>query len=378
MAGIYLHIPYCKQACLYCNFHFSTSLKTRNDFVCALLKEAELQKEYLKAEPVETIYFGGGTPSLLTSNEISAILEKLYSSFAVDKEAEVTLEANPDDVNAELLKSWKDAGINRLSIGIQSFFDEDLRWMNRAHNAAEARDCIRAAQDQGFSNISLDLIYGSPDLTDERWQKNLAMALELSVPHLSCYALTLEPKTALFKLVKDKKTPGPDPDIQARQFILMVEALEGSGYEHYEISNFALPGKRSRHNSAYWQGKKYLGLGPSAHSYDGQSRQWNIASNQSYIQSIRKNQVPFEREELSTIQKINEYIMISLRTTEGIDLACVSESFGRVVSKSLAEMTEPYIRNQKMENRNEKLILTKEGKLFADGIAAALFFTDHV
>jgi oxygen-independent coproporphyrinogen III oxidase len=378
MAGIYLHIPYCKQACLYCNFHFSTSLKTRNDFVSALLKETELQREYLRGEPIETIYFGGGTPSLLTKEEFQAILEKLFCSFEVDPDAEITLEANPDDFSLGQLRSWKGAGINRLSIGVQSFFEEDLRWMNRAHTAAQAVNCIRSALDQDFLNISIDLIYGSPSLTDERWERNLATATGLAIPHLSCYALTLEPKTAMYNLVKENKMPGPDPDQQAGQFLILVEALEKAGYEHYEISNFALPGKRSRHNSAYWQGKKYLGLGPSAHSFDGGSRQWNIAANGPYIQSLKNNLLPFEKEELNKTQIINEYIMISLRTAEGIDLARVSESFGPWVSQTLFELADPYIRNSRLEHRNEKLILTKEGKLFADGIAAALFFMDHV
>jgi oxygen-independent coproporphyrinogen-3 oxidase len=378
MAGIYLHIPYCKQACLYCNFHFSTSIKSRNDFVSALLKESLLQKEYLQGERIETIYFGGGTPSLLANEELVAIIENLYSIFDIDEDSEITLEANPDDISAVQLRNWRKAGINRLSIGVQSFFEEDLRWMNRAHSADQAASCIQSALSGGFSNISIDLIYGSPGLTDERWEQNLSKAVAMAIPHLSCYALTLEPKTAMYHLVSEKKMLPPDPDKQAAQFSYMMEALETEGYEHYEISNFALSGKRSRHNSAYWQGKNYLGLGPSAHSFDGKSRQWNVAANGPYIRSLINNQVPFEIELLNQEQKINEYIMISLRTSEGLDLTWVSEQFGEPVRQTIVEMAASFIGAKRLEKKNEKLLLTKEGKLFADGIAASLFFRDRV
>jgi oxygen-independent coproporphyrinogen-3 oxidase len=377
MAGIYLHIPYCKQACLYCNFHFSTSLKTRNDFVTALLKEMDLQKHYLGEEPVETIYFGGGTPSLLTKTEIQVILEKLYAVFEVGADTEITLEANPDDITEAELQNWIRAGVNRLSIGVQSFFQEDLVWMNRAHNATQAIRSIMSAKEQGIDNISIDLIYGTPDLSNEAWQENLSTALGLGIPHLSCYALTLEPNTALYHLIKQKKTPDLDSDKQANQFLLMSEILEKAGYEHYEISNFALPKKRSRHNTAYWLGKKYLGLGPSAHSYNGQYRQWNIASNLGYIQAITENRPAFAKEELTQTQQINEYIMISLRTTEGIDLKKIADNFGTQTSQTLYTMARPYLKDLRLQQRNENLVLTREGKLFADGIAASLFFTDH-
>lgn len=380
MAGIYLHIPFCKQACHYCNFHFSTSLKTRNDFVAALLKETGLQQEYLNGEPVETIYLGGGTPSLLDFPELQAILEKLYHTFNIAEGAEITLEANPDDMDLLKIKAWKKAGINRLSIGIQSFFNEDLRWMNRAHNALQAIDSIEAAQAEGFSNISIDLIYGGPTLSDEHWQQNVEQAIALQISHLSCYALTVEPKTALSKMIAGRKTMAVNPDDQARQFLLLMQWLEAAGYEHYEISNFARPGKRSRHNTAYWsagadgRGKKYLGLGPSAHSYNGTSRQWNISNNAVYIQSINENRVPFEKEELTTVQTLNEYIMTSLRTMEGISLDHISEHFGSSAAETLVSMARPHIGNLKLKNERERLVLTREGKLFADGIAADLFF----
>src|SRR5258707_10715412 len=285
MAGIYLHIPFCRQACHYCNFHFSTSLHRKNDFVSALLKEMEARRDYIGPAAVETIYLGGGTPSLLTEEELGRILDKLHALFPIAHGAEVTLEANPDDMAASaILKSWKQAGINRLSIGVQSFFEEDLRWMNRVHNAGQALKSIRQAQEAGLDNLSIDLIYGTPGLSDLRWEKNVEQAFLLGIPHLSCYALTIEPRTALDTMIRQHKKEDVDPDDQARQFLLLMDWIKAAGYEHYEISNFAQPGRRSRHNTSYWQGKPYLGLGPSAHSYDGiVSRQWNVANNALYI-----------------------------------------------------------------------------------------------
>ena len=374
MAGIYIHIPYCKKACNYCNFHFSTSLKGRNDFVAALLKEMELQKEYLQQEPIETIYFGGGTPSLLSEDELMAIFEKLFLTFSIDSDAEITLEANPDDISVTNTKHWKRAGVNRLSIGVQSFFEKDLQWMNRAHNAAQALNSVRTAQDQSLHNISIDLIYGTPTLTDDNWQKNVEQAISLAVPHLSCYALTVEPNTALNKMILQKKVENIHPDDQARQFVLLMQWMEKAGYEHYEISNFTIAGKRSRHNSSYWQGKKYLGMGPSAHSYNGISRQWNIANNNLYILSLAKNELSFEKEILTDVQLLNEYIMTSLRTKEGIDLNYLSDQFNPSARKIIETKSGKYIKDLKLKEETSRLILTKEGKLFADGIAADLFF----
>ncbi len=376
MAGIYLHIPFCKQACHYCNFHFSTSMKSKNDFVAALLKETGLKREYLQQEVVETIYFGGGTPSLLTHDDLNRILEKLRHEFDISSTAEITFEANPDDISRAKVNEWKQAGINRLSIGVQSFFEEDLQWMNRAHNARQALSSIKMARDGGLDNISIDFIYGAPGLTDERWEKNISQAIDLHIPHLSCYALTVERNTALSKMIHLKKKEDIDPDDQSRQFLLLMARMATAGYEHYEISNFALPGKRSRHNSAYWQGKKYLGLGPSAHSYNIVSRQWNISNNIAYIQSLEKNELLFEKEILTSTQSLNEFIMVSLRTNEGIDLNYVAEKFGLPASNKLEKNIEPYIKNSKVKKVNAKILLTDEGKLFADGIAAALFFVE--
>jgi len=373
MAGIYLHIPFCRQACHYCNFHFSTSLNGKNDFVTALLKEIALQQGYIGGDSVETVYFGGGTPSLLAAEELETILGSLRTIFQPVPGAEITLEANPDDMDALKLRAWKKAGINRLSIGVQSFFEDDLRWMNRAHTAGQAIESIRLAQEEGFDNSSIDLIYGGPTLPDPRWKANVKQAIALGIPHLSCYALTVEPRTALDSMIRGKKVAPVDPDAQARQFLLLMDWLGEAGYEQYEISNFALPGHRSRHNSSYWQGKKYLGLGPSAHSFDGLSRQWNIANNAQYTASLQKGVLLFEKEELTPVQQLNEYIMISLRTMEGCDLEVVADRWGAGIAKDLRDGSGQYIREGKMEVRNEKLVLTKEGRLLADGIAAELF-----
>lgn len=372
MAGIYIHIPFCRQACHYCNFHFSTSLKLQNDFLAALLKEIVLQRSFLAGETVETIYFGGGTPSLLSKEELLSILTALQQHFTIHPGAEITLEANPDDITEAALTGWQQAGISRLSIGIQSFFEEDLQWMNRAHTAQQAFDNLQLARSR-FSNITIDLIYGTPGLTDDKWQQNVATALSLQIPHLSCYALTVEPKTALDAMIRAKKSPAVNSEDQARQFLLLMDWLKQAGYEHYEISNFALRGQRSRHNSSYWQGKKYLGLGPSAHSYDGKDRQWNIANNALYIQSLHNNTVPFEKEILTETQRLNEYIMTSLRTSEGISLQYVQQLSGETISRLIKESSRRYIDQALMIEENDHYKLTQEGKLFADGIAGDLF-----
>ena len=369
MAGIYIHIPFCKQACYYCNFHFSTSLRYKNDLAAALLKEIELQKKYLENESIETIYFGGGTPSLLEIEDIKSQIEKIKSLFPVSENAEVTLEANPDDITEEKLISWKEIGINRLSIGIQSFYDDDLKWMNRAHNSKQAMDNLLLAK-KYFNNITIDLIYGIPQLTNERWKQNVETAISFNIPHLSCYALTVEQKTPLFKMIREHQSEDVNPDKQSEQFLLLMHWLEEAGYEHYEISNFAKPGFRSQHNSSYWQGKKYLGLGPSAHSFNEKSRQWNISNNSIYIDSINNGIIPFEKEELNNTQRLNEYIMTSLRTMEGLDLNKVDRS----TSDKLQAASKKYIDSGLMKLTDEHLRLTNEGKLLADGIAAALFF----
>ena len=369
MSGIYIHIPFCRQACHYCNFHFSTSLRYKNELIDALLKEIELQRRNFNDDAINTVYFGGGTPSLCSIEDINTIVTRLRAYFNIVSTAEITLEANPDDITAEKLEGWKHSGINRLSIGIQSFFEEDLAWMNRAHNASQAVDCLQLAI-KNFNNITVDLIYGSPGLTMDKWKQNVDTVLNLGIPHLSCYALTVEPKTPLDKMIRQAQSPPVDPDIQSEQFLLLMDWLERAGYEHYEISNFARPGHRSQHNSSYWQGKNYLGLGPSAHSFDGQARWWNIANNNKYIESINNGIVPFEKEILTAVQKKNEYTMISLRTAEGLGLLRFDEE-GR---QHLATRSQKYINEGYLLLADGFLKLTRRGKLLADGIAADLFF----
>lgn len=373
MAGIYIHIPFCRRACHYCNFHFSTSLQLKNEFIEALVKETELQKDYLKGQPVNTIYFGGGTPSILPISDLQLLIESLKKYFTVISEAEITLEANPDDIDDEKLQEWKSSGINRFSIGIQSFVDEDLQWMNRVHDSRQAIRSVKKVQDAGFDNFTIDLIYGTPTLTDEQWKANLEKAIELNVPHLSCYALTVEPRTALDTMIRQHKKEDIDTEKQAKQFSILLDMAEQAGYEQYEISNFAKPGFRSRHNSSYWQQEHYLGLGPSAHSYNGISRQWNVSNNALYIQSIKTEKLPFEMEELTEKQKLNEYIMTALRTIEGIDINYVNEKWKMKNEESLLARFNKYILSGKGEMKNGKLVLTKEGKFLADGIAADLF-----
>lgn len=372
MAGIYLHIPFCKQACHYCNFHFSTSTVLKDKFVAALLQEIELTKKYVD-EGISTIYFGGGTPSILDLSDIALILQALHKNWAVDANAEITLEANPDDITIEKLTGWKSLGINRLSIGVQSFFEEDLVWMNRVHTAMQAEECIALATQAGFDNLTIDLIYGTPTLSDAHWKKNVDMAMGLNIAHLSCYALTVEPKTALEKLIANQTKPNINPETQARHFELLMQWTEEAGYEHYEISNFAKPGKRSRHNSAYWQGKSYLGLGPSAHSYNGYARRWNVSNNAVYIASLMKNELPYEEEILTKQQQMNEYVMTSLRTMEGINLSKIKEDFGEKLCDEMLQSAAKYMNSGNLIVEQNWIKTTPKGKLLADGIAAALF-----
>ena len=346
--------------------------------IAALIKEINLSSNYLlndksETEIIETIYFGGGTPSLLTNDDLENLLKAIKNNHLLSDKAEITIEANPDDINKEKLAAWKEAGINRLSIGIQSFQQKDLEWMNRVHNSVQALDSILLAKKSGFNNFSLDLIYGTPGLTDEEWKMNVEQVINLDAPHIACYALTVEPKTALQKMIHLKKRVDVDTDQQARQFLLLMKWMKEAGYEHYEISNFAKPGYRSKHNSSYWQGKKYIGIGPSAHSYDGKCRRWNVANNALYIQSIKNNIIPFEEEKLTNVERLNEYIMTSLRTIEGLDLKPIENNFSIKERKRIEDSVVDYINKKMIVCNNEKLLLTDEGKLFADGIAADLF-----
>ena len=342
-----------------------------------MVKEISITSNLLndgKSDFIETIYFGGGTPSILNADDLKKIVAALHNKFSIAPAAEITLEANPDDINTTRLLEWKSIGINRLSVGIQSFLEEELKWMNRAHTAEESLRCMEEITAAGFTSFSIDLIYGSPLLSNEQWKKNVEIVIEKKIPHISCYALTVEPKTALAKMIAQHKKAAVDADKQAEQFLLLMQWMQQAGYEHYEISNFSLPGMRSQHNSSYWQGKPYYGFGPSAHSFDGKSRRWNIANNALYIQSLKKNIISFEEEILNPTQQLNEYIMTSLRTMEGLDLKKVEHDFGKNFNNKLQQASIKWKNGNKLKTRNSKLILTNEGKLFADGIAADLFF----
>ncbi len=373
MAGIYLHIPFCKQACNYCNFHFSTSLRLKDEFLAALRQEMAMQREYLQGEPLDTIYLGGGTPSLLSYGELMQLFETLHTHFKVSDSPEITLEANPDDLSVEYLTTLRKTPVNRLSIGIQSFAEEDLRYMNRAHNAIEARACIEYAQDKGFDNLTIDLIYGAPTTTHKQWERNLKAIFDYDIPHVSCYALTVEPRTALENHVRRGLTAAPSEDKAAEQFETLMTLMRKYGYVHYEISNFAQPNRFARHNSNYWRGVSYLGLGPSAHSFDGKSRQWNVANNAQYIKSIQANQVPFTREELTINQQYNEYVMTSLRTIWGCDPQHIAEKFGKKMLKHFNKQILPHVQNKTIETDDKCYFLTDKGRFLADGIASDLF-----
>lgn len=340
--------------------------------VAAIAREAVIRKDFIPHQ-VSTIYFGGGTPSLLSADELMLIIETITSHFSLVPGAEITLEANPDDISSNKLQEWKKTGINRLSIGIQSFFEEDLQWMNRAHNAQQAKDCILLAQQAGFHNLTIDLIYGTPGLSNEKWISNIETAIALKIPHLSCYALTVEPNTSLDKLIQKGNKADVDQQGQAIHFDLLVARLEAIGFEHYEISNFALPGFRSRHNSSYWQGKPYLGLGPSAHSFSGSIRQWNISNNALYLKSMEQGLVSFEAEQLTDDQQLNEYIMTSLRTMEGCSLKLIEEKWGKKNAAAVKNAAQKYLKEETVYLSGNHLTLTKKGKFLADGIAAELF-----
>jgi len=413
MAGIYIHIPFCKQACYYCDFHFSASLTRKGELVASLCKELVYRKKEI-SQPIETIYFGGGTPSLLTMEELQLLMDTIYSNFAVVETPEITLEANPDDLMSPraqsrgLFDTYIKIGINRLSIGIQSFFEEELQLMNRAHNAEEAKKCLSIAS-QYFENISIDLIYGIPGLSDEKWEENLAIACGYKVPHISSYALTVEPRTALFKFIKQGKIPPVEDAVSKRQYLILVDRLKKEGFVNYEFSNFGKEGYFSKNNTAYWQGKPYIGIGPSAHSFDGHTRSWNVSNNIKYIKSIAKGALPIERETLTITDKYNEYMMTGLRTMWGVSFKKVENDFGKkyldyllqqikiplnegfleIAFASKAKQSFDVYEKQNYNNeitsspqkegtpRNDKVLkITKKGKFLSDGISSDLFWID--
>ncbi|MFZ0488955.1 MAG: radical SAM family heme chaperone HemW [Salegentibacter sp.] len=371
--GIYLHIPFCKQACHYCDFHFSTSLKKKDQLVEMLCRELELRKNELPQGKIETIYFGGGTPSLLQPEELQKIFDTIYANFDISEYPEITLEANPDDLSEEKIKMLEASKVNRLSIGVQSFFEEDLKLMNRAHNSEEALKSIKLAR-QYFDNISIDLIYGIPGMNVERWKENLQITLDLGVPHVSSYALTVEPNTALKKFIEKGKVKPVDDEMAKTHFEILVETLVNAGFEHYEFSNFGKPGYFSRNNTAYWLGKTYLGIGPSAHSYDGNSRKWNVSNNSLYIKALEKNELPLETETLTLTDKYNEYIMTRLRTKFGVSLEEVGELFGAELQKHLQKNVRFLLEKDLLKNENGVYHVTSKGKFLSDGIASDLFY----
>ena len=376
MAGIYIHIPFCKKACHYCNFHFSTQTEYIQEFTHALVAEIKLQKNYLTA-PIETIYFGGGTPSLLKKAELEMIIEALKANFNLVPHFEFTIEANPDDINPVIAADWLALGVNRLSIGIQSFQAASLAWMNRAHTVEQSHAAIKIVQAAGFKDISADLIYGTPHLSDENLMADIATLIQYKVNHISCYALTVEEKTALHSMITKKQIEDIDTTKQARQFEIIVSALTAAGFEHYEISNFAMPGARSKHNSNYWNQVPYLGLGPAAHSFNGDQRQWNIANNSLYFQSIKNKLVPFELENLSLTQKFNEYMMISLRKSEGFSTHYIKDVFGEKYEAYVMSTSPKYIALGQLKPTEKGYTLTKEAKFFADGIASDFFWVNE-
>lgn len=377
MASIYIHIPFCKKACTYCDFHFTTSFKYADEMVDAICQEIKLKKHRI-TEQIGSIYFGGGTPSVLSSASLQKIFDTLINCFSISADAEITIETNPDDLDAKKIADLRKLPINRFSIGIQSFFEEDLVWMNRAHNANEAVSCIKRSQDAGFENLSIDLIYGYPLLTDEKWFVNINKAIELQTPHISAYALTVEARTALANAIAKGKQSDVSDEQSASQFLDLTKKLQQAGFEHYEISNYALPGKYAIHNTNYWRGISYLGIGPSAHGFDGQNRYINVANNAKYLAALSAGKLVETLEELSQIDHVNEYIMTSLRTMWGLDLKKISSSYGEIYVQEIIKQIKPYIENEKVTFNNNTIKLTDNGKLFADGIAADLFIDDDL
>ncbi|WP_309609055.1 radical SAM family heme chaperone HemW [Flavobacterium sp.] len=372
MSGIYIHIPFCKQACHYCDFHFSTSMKKKDEMVLAIAKEIEMRKNEFENETVETIYFGGGTPSVLQIADIKFLIDVVYKNYTVIENPEITLEANPDDLSENRIIELSNNRINRLSIGIQSFFEDDLKMMNRAHNSAEAKNCLEIAT-QYFNNISIDLIYGIPGMSNKKWKQNIETALSFRINHISSYALTVEPKTALKKLIEVGKIAQPKDEVASEHFQILLKTLEEHGFIHYELSNFGKENYFSKNNSAYWLGKKYIGIGPSAHSYNGKNRSWNISNNAIYLKFIQESKLPSETEILTKTDQYNEYIMTGLRTIWGVSLNKIETNFGQNYLEYLQKQSQKFLKDELLFMENNILKPTKKGKFLCDGIASDLF-----
>lgn len=374
MAGIYIHIPFCKQACYYCDFHFSVSLKNKDTLLKSLETELILRKDYLQNSPIETIYFGGGTPSLLTADEILRLFEVVSNNYNLNSEIEFTLEANPDDLSTQKVKELSKTPINRFSIGIQSFFENDLKFMNRAHTVSEADSSVKRVQDAGFENITIDLIYGIPKMNADKWKENLHKAFDLKVPHLSCYALTVEEKTALHHLIKTKKYPTVSDELAFEHYQILVKETAQHNFIQYELSNFGKDGYFSKHNMSYWMGKSYLGIGPSAHSFNGSSRSWNIANNPKYIKSLIQKELPITTEILTLTNQFNEYLMTGLRTVFGVSLSEIELRFGLNYKNHLLNQVEKQLHLKQVEIKNNTIYITSEGRFLTDSILTDLFF----
>ncbi|MEE1884096.1 radical SAM family heme chaperone HemW [Pedobacter flavus] len=372
MAGIYIHIPFCKKACHYCDFHFSTTLNNMDEMVQAICNELILKKNRFN-DSIGSIYFGGGTPSLLSETAFGKIFNTIFKNYTVNSNSEITIEANPDDLDNQRITMFRQFPVNRFSIGVQSFFEEDLIWMNRAHNASEAESSIKRAQDKGFENLTIDLIYGYPLLSDKKWRSNLNKAIELNIPHLSAYAMTVEAKTAMAHAIKLGKQPNIDDEQSAQQFLFMVNTLQKANFEQYEISNFAKEGKYAVHNTNYWKGIPFLGIGPSAHGYDGKSRQYNISNNPIYIKNLLQNKLAETIEILSLADQFNEYIMTQLRTMWGLDLLYIEQKFGLSAKKHFINNIQKHLKNENLVQENNNFYLSANGKLYADRVASDLF-----
>lgn len=375
MAGLYIHVPFCQKRCLYCDFYSNTNMSYKESYLKALLQEMELRKDYIEGEILETIYLGGGTPSQLSIKDLSEIFDAIYKNYSVASDMEITMEANPDDMSAEYVSSLRSLPVNRISMGVQSFAQEDLTFLNRRHDREEAIQAVRYCKENGFNNISLDLIYGLPGQTPEKWKRNLDEIISLDIPHISAYHLIYEEGTALYKLWEAGKIKQIDEDVSLDLFMILIDRLRSEGYEHYEISNFALPGKYSRHNSSYWLGKKYLGLGPSAHSYDGKEREWNVASLPDWIKGIKERKPDVEREILDLDTRYNDYIVTRLRTMWGIDLDEVLLLYGKEKLNYCLKISERYIKDKLLIQKDRKLTLSKDGIFISDGIMSDMLWT---
>lgn len=373
MAGIYIHIPFCKKACYYCDFHFSTSLRFKDKMVSSIIKEIKIQKHYFEQEKIETIYFGGGTPSLLNYSEINSILNEIYYNFNVIENPEITLEANPDDLKINKLEQLKKNNINRLSIGIQSFFDEHLKWMNRAHTSKNSIECLKNAKKIGFNNITIDLIYGMPNITNHQWKENIKQAINYNIPHISAYNLTLEKNTAYYSFVKKGIYKKPSDKKGAEQFSILIKELKKASYIHYEISNFAKKDNFSKHNSSYWKGKKYLGIGPSAHSFNGSVRHWNISNNKRYIDSIELGKPKYTIEELTNKDIVNEHLLLGLRTIWGCSLPFIQNKLTENTFNTFILDLEKQKKISNIQQDKNKIVITDKGKPFTDRIISDLF-----